>query len=89
MTLDLTPVWYQEVDLLGAVGHDNVCWQGETISTFDLAMRWMAEGRIQTAPLLTHRFPLAAYRKAFTVATSKRSSHAIKVAFDLQPPVSM
>ncbi|MFN2167984.1 MAG: zinc-binding dehydrogenase, partial [Anaerolineae bacterium] len=48
MTLDLTPVWYQEVDLLGTVGHDVVTWQRTTLSTFEWAMRWMVEGTLST-----------------------------------------
>lgn len=82
MTLDLTPVWYQEVDLLGAVGHDIVSWEGESLSTFELAMRWMASGRLQVQELLTHRFPLAAYRQAFLVARDKRTYRSIKVALE-------
>ena len=46
MQIDLTPVWHQEINLLGAIGHDVVTWQGEAISTFDLALRWLAEGNI-------------------------------------------
>ncbi|MBX7237725.1 MAG: zinc-binding dehydrogenase [Caldilineales bacterium] len=80
MHLDVTPVWYQEVNLVGAVGHDVVEWQGETVSTFDLAMRWMAAGWLQTAPLLSHCFPLADYRQALTTAIDKRHQRAIKVA---------
>ncbi len=83
MTVDLTPVWYQEVDLIGAIGHDVVTWQGERLSTFELAMRWMREGRLRTEPLLTHRFPLRAYRQAFDVAVDKRRHRSIKVAFVL------
>lgn len=82
MTLDVTPVWYQEVNLVGAVGHDIVEWQGKDLSTFDLAMQWMAEGRLQTAPLLTHRFPLADYRQALITAIDKAGRRAIKVAFE-------
>ncbi|MGQ9459581.1 MAG: zinc-binding dehydrogenase, partial [Anaerolineae bacterium] len=82
MTLDLTPVWYQEVDLLGAIGHDVVSWEGENLSTFELAMRWMAFGRLQVQELLTHRFPLAAYRQAFLVARDKRTYRSIKVALE-------
>ncbi len=82
MTVDLTPVWYQEVDLIGAVGHDVVSWEGETLSTFELAMRWMAAGRLQCQDLLTHRFPLAAYRQAFLVAWDKRTHRSIKVALE-------
>ncbi len=84
MRLDLTPVWYQEVDLLGAVGHDVTRWEGERISNFDLAIRWLAEGRVRTDPLLTHTFRLEAYREAIATALDKRRARAIKVAFDLR-----
>jgi threonine dehydrogenase-like Zn-dependent dehydrogenase len=83
MDLDVTPVWYQEVDLLGAVGHDVVEWRGESVSTFALAMRWMQTGQIRCDGLLTHRFPLDAYRQAFAVAVDKQKYRSIKVAFDL------
>ncbi|MFZ1711313.1 MAG: zinc-binding dehydrogenase, partial [Anaerolineae bacterium] len=82
MNVDLTPVWYQEVNLLGAVGHDIVSWQGEEISTFDLALRWLQSGDLRTDPLLTHRFPLSAYRQAFATALDKRQARSIKVAFE-------
>ena len=83
MKLDVTPVWYQEVDLLGAVGHDVVEWEGETVSTFELAMRWMQTGQIRCDRLLTHRYPLYAYREAFAVAVDKQNYRSIKVAFEL------
>jgi threonine dehydrogenase-like Zn-dependent dehydrogenase len=84
MELDVTPVWYQEVDLIGAVGHDIVTWQGETLSTFELAMRWMQTGKLNCDGLLTHRFPLAAYRQAFVVAMDKHTYRSVKVAFELK-----
>ncbi|RLC70449.1 MAG: hypothetical protein DRJ03_22690 [Chloroflexi bacterium] len=83
MRLDVTPVWYQEVDLIGAVGHDVVTWEGETLSTFELAMRWMQAGKLNCGKLLTHRFPLEDYREAFLTAIDKRDSRSIKVAFNL------
>ena len=83
MNLDVTPVWYQEVDLLGAVGHDVVEWDGERVSTFELAMRWMQGGQIRCEQLLTHRYPLYEYREAFAVALDKQKYRSIKVAFDL------
>lgn len=83
MKLDVTPVWYQEVNLIGAVGHDMVMWNGERISTFELAMRWMLGSKIKTEKLVTHRFPLDAYREAFRVALDKRNARSIKVAFAL------
>jgi threonine dehydrogenase-like Zn-dependent dehydrogenase len=87
MKLDVTPVWYQEVDLLGAVGHDVVTWEGEALSTFELAMRWMLEGKLDPRGLLTHRFCLEEYRQAFLTAIDKRNQRSIKVAFDLEKPL--
>ena len=84
MKLNVTPVWYQEVDLIGAVGHDVVTWKGRAVSTFDLAMRWLDSGRLDSSGLLTHRFPLGAYRQAFETALDKRVQRSVKVAFDLQ-----
>lgn len=83
MRLDVTPVWYQEVNLIGAVGHDIVKWNGENISTFELAMRWMQERKLITDGLVTHRFPLDDYRTAFNVAMDKRVHKSVKVVFDL------
>lgn len=84
LRVDLTPVWYQEVNLLGAMGHGLARWQGEEISGFELALRWMRDGQLCVTPLLTHRFPLDAYREAFATAVDKRGAQSIKVAFDLR-----
>ncbi|MCP5097291.1 MAG: alcohol dehydrogenase catalytic domain-containing protein [Chloroflexi bacterium] len=83
MTLDISPIWYQEVDLIGAIGHDVVTWEDKTVSTFTLAMQWMLAGKVKTDILLTHRFGLDAYRKAFATAVDKKNHRSIKVAFDL------
>jgi threonine dehydrogenase-like Zn-dependent dehydrogenase len=45
---------------------------------FPLAMRWIAEGRIDVAPLITHRFPLARIQEAFATFRDKRDG-ALKV----------
>jgi threonine dehydrogenase-like Zn-dependent dehydrogenase len=79
----VTPVWYQEVDLVGAIGHDVVVWEGEKLSTFELAMRWMQRGQVRCERLLTHRYPLDAYRQAFATAVDKQKCRSVKVAFDL------
>jgi threonine dehydrogenase-like Zn-dependent dehydrogenase len=83
MKLDVSPVWYQEVDLIGVIGNDVVSWEGKTLSQFELAMDWMKIGKISIEGLLTHRFPLDSYRRAFATAIDKRKYRSIKVAFDL------
>jgi threonine dehydrogenase-like Zn-dependent dehydrogenase len=52
-------------------------WRG--VPEFQIALDMMADGRIQAAPLITHRFPLARIGEAFAAADDKRSSGAVKV----------
>lgn len=84
MKLDVTPIWYQEVDLIGAVGHDIVTWEGVSLSTFELAMQWMQEEKLDCKGLLTHRFPLESYRRAFSTAMDKHGCRSVKVAFEME-----
>lgn len=45
---------------------------------FPLAMRWIQEGRINVAPIITHTFPLARLQEAFELFRDRRDG-AIKV----------
>ncbi|MDI6858299.1 MAG: alcohol dehydrogenase catalytic domain-containing protein [Dehalococcoidia bacterium] len=82
MRLDLTPVWYWEVDLLGTYAHGAEDWQGERVPTFELVIRLLREGKLDFEGFITHRFPLSQYKEAFTTAMDQRRTHAIKVVFD-------
>ncbi len=48
---------------------------------FPLAMRWIAEGRLNVAPVITHRFPLAEIQMAFDTFRQRRDG-ALKVFVD-------
>jgi threonine dehydrogenase-like Zn-dependent dehydrogenase len=45
---------------------------------FPLAMRWISEGRIDVAPIITHRFPLAQIQESFETFRHRRDG-ALKV----------
>jgi len=79
---DLSPVWYQQVDLIGSLTHGVDDWQGRRQSTFDWVFELMRAGKLGAEGLITHRFPFEQYRQAVATATSKASSGAIKVVFD-------
>ncbi|MFM7058767.1 MAG: zinc-binding dehydrogenase [Planctomycetota bacterium] len=49
--------------------------------TFPLAMQWIAEKRVDLAPLITHRFPLSQIQQAFNVFRD-RIDGALKVLVD-------
>jgi len=56
--------------------------QGEPgLSSFRLAVRMIAEGRLDVSPLITHRLPFARIQKAFTLAETKQDG-AVKVLLD-------
>jgi threonine dehydrogenase-like Zn-dependent dehydrogenase len=80
---DQTPVWNQELRLIGVNAHGSENHQGRRVSSFDLAMEMIQEGKINLEGFITHRFPLSDYREAFKVARQK-VGRVIKVVFDIQ-----
>jgi 2-desacetyl-2-hydroxyethyl bacteriochlorophyllide A dehydrogenase len=85
MRLDLTPIWYQEIDLVGTLGHGMETWPigtHEHRSTLAIAAELIEQGQLHPEKLITHRFALNNYREALSTATEKSRSRAIKVVFD-------
>jgi threonine dehydrogenase-like Zn-dependent dehydrogenase len=78
MKVDLSPIYYQEVDLIGALTFGMETWQGAKIHTFDIVMDMLQEGVLTDAGMITHRFPFDEYRKAIRTAQDKRT-RSIKV----------
>ncbi|MDQ7028605.1 MAG: zinc-binding dehydrogenase [Ardenticatenia bacterium] len=83
MKVDLTPVWYQEVDLVGVYAHGAECWRGEQRRTYDVVIELLRQGALTTSGLITHRFTLPQWREAIRTAVDKRTG-SIKVIFELQ-----
>jgi 2-desacetyl-2-hydroxyethyl bacteriochlorophyllide A dehydrogenase len=82
MKIDLTPIFYWEVDLIGVLAHGAEDWQGERISTYELIARLMREGKMKTDGFITHTFRLPQYREALATAIQQPRTHSIKVVFD-------
>ncbi len=78
--LDLSPIWHQEIDLVGALGHGVEAFAGQRTHAFSLVSAWMQAGCLPTHDLITHRFSLEEYRTAIATALDKRTG-AIKVVF--------
>jgi threonine dehydrogenase-like Zn-dependent dehydrogenase len=81
LKLDLTPLWYQEVNLVGVYAHGVEPWNGGTEHTYDAVIDLMRQGKLTVEGLITHRFPLSQWRQAVTTALDKRNG-SIKVVFD-------
>jgi hypothetical protein len=85
MHLDMSPIWYQEINLLGSLTHGIESWPPETAnrrSTFSIATELIARNRLRPESLITHRFALTNYQHALTTAISKSQNRAIKIIFD-------
>jgi threonine dehydrogenase-like Zn-dependent dehydrogenase len=78
MNFDLSPIYYQEVDLIGSNTFGLEQFKGREAHTFDIVMDLIRQGRMREAGLITHRYPFESYREAISVAADKRSG-AIKV----------
>lgn len=101
LRLDLTPLWYREVDLLGAwlhgtenapsaraavaLGQD----RGGREATFQIAARLVRERKLTPERLITHRFPLLELRQALATARHKGEHRAIKVMLDMRDPTGL
>jgi threonine dehydrogenase-like Zn-dependent dehydrogenase len=82
--VDLNPVWYQEVDLVGSLAHGADEWQGRRCHTYEWVYELFRSGRLTEAGLITHRFPLRDYRQAIATSMDKKSARPIKVVFQFE-----
>ena len=81
--IDWTPIWLHELQVAGCLCSTTETYQGKQIRAYQLALDWLAEGRLDLTPLFTHRFRLENYREAFyTLMTRKSLSKAMKAVFE-------
>ena len=82
--LDITPLWFTELTVLGAYGRGVEDSDGRRIETYKLAHELMVDGKLPVGRLLTHTFSIGDYKKAFEVGLNKYKYEAVKVAFDFR-----
>ena len=80
---DLTPLWHQQVRLVGAYAYGLEHTSNEDIKTFDLAIRLMNNPalRDRLSALVTHEFPISRYKDALVAAGRAGRHGGAKVAF--------
>lgn len=57
-------------------------FEGERAHAIAIYLELVKRGRVDVSSLLTHRFPLAQYGRAFLTARRKGRSGAVKVALE-------
>ena len=79
--VDWTPIWLHELTINGSFWCSTETVDGRRVRTFELALEWMAEGRIDLAPMVTHRFRLDEYKRALATTAHKGRHGVIKSVF--------
>ena len=82
-TVDWTTIWFKELRVMGVYAYGLEDYHGERSSTFALALRFVAQGRVDLRPFVTHKFALADYRQAIHTALATGSTRSVKTVFDL------
>jgi threonine dehydrogenase-like Zn-dependent dehydrogenase len=77
-----TPLYMKEIAMVGsnAFGIEN--FEGESLHTIEIYLRLVAQKRLDAARLITHRFRLDQYQKAFVAGRQKNKHRTVKVMFD-------
>jgi L-iditol 2-dehydrogenase len=80
--IDITPVWFREVDVIGSYAFSVENFRGRRKKTFDFAIELMKRNkRIPLHKLITHQFKLSQWKEAIRTAQLRGSSKAVKVVF--------
>ncbi len=80
---DETPVWWQELTVIGVDSHGMEQWQGQRMYTFDLTQQWIRDGRYTVDGFVSHHFPLDEYKKALRLAMDDPTG-VFKIVLDCQ-----
>jgi threonine dehydrogenase-like Zn-dependent dehydrogenase len=73
---------YKEIDIVGTMMHGVQKINGETIDSFELALKHMQKNPSLFTGLVTHKFAIENYKEAFECMHSKKTKNTIKIAFD-------
>lgn len=80
--VDWASVWLKELHIHGEYIYGYEDFQGKRWRTFDLALDLMQRGKVNLAPMLTHRFALRDYARAFQTISDRGRERAVKVVFE-------
>ena len=81
VAFDESPIWWQELRLIGINAHGMETWKGKKLYTFDLAQEWIRDGIYKTEGFVTHYFKLDDYKQAMRLAMENQPE-VIKIVID-------
>jgi threonine dehydrogenase-like Zn-dependent dehydrogenase len=80
-----TPLYFKEISLVGSNGFGIEEHDGRRQHAMEWYFELMRTRRIDVTPIISHRFPLTAYKEAFMACYAQGEHRAVKVLFDAFP----
>jgi threonine dehydrogenase-like Zn-dependent dehydrogenase len=82
--VDWTPIWLNELSVKGSNWCSTEIYNDQRVRTFQIAIDWMAEGLLDLAQLVTHRFELEDYKHALSTTAKRGRNQVIKSVFSFE-----
>jgi len=79
--VDWTPIWLNELTIKGSFWCSTETIQGRRVRAYQQTLEWVAEGKLDLGPLVTHRFRLDDYKKALATTINRGRYGVIKSVF--------
>lgn len=79
-----TPLYFKEIHLVGSNAFGIEEYAGRRQHAIEWYFELVGSGRVDVTPIITHRYPLADYRKAFLACGDQGRSGAVKVLFEFR-----
>lgn len=80
--LETTPIWFDELSILGANGRQIEAAGGRSLHTYSLVLDWLDRARLNLAAFPVTRYRLADYARAFSDLLDRGRSRIVKAAFE-------
>ena len=77
-----TPLYFKEISVVGSNGFGIEEYEGRRQHAMEWYFEFIQTQRLDATPIITHRFPLEAYREAFMTCYAQGDHAAVKVLFD-------
>ena len=76
-----TPWYFKEISIIGSNAFAIEEFEDHREHAYFHYFRFLEEGRLNPTPIITHKFPLEEYKKAFLTARAQKKYKSIKVIF--------
>lgn len=79
--VDWTPIWMNELTIKGSFWCSTEYVDQKPVRTYQIALDWMSEGKLDLTNMVTHRFRLEDFKQALSITSNRGKNQVIKSVF--------